>query len=134
MVERFNRNLKLVIHAAYMSGQDLEEEVEKYVAAYRSTPHAFTSPSPNKLMFDWELNSKLPSIPQAAHHKEAQKRDEEAKQATKTRYDKKHRARQQNLQLGDKVYRRREATTRTKGPWETQPHTITKIVYNQITG
>ena len=27
MVERFNRNLKLVIHAAYADGQDLEEKV-----------------------------------------------------------------------------------------------------------
>ena len=38
MVERFNRNLKLVIHAAYAAKQDVEEEVNKYVSSYRSTP------------------------------------------------------------------------------------------------
>ena len=38
MVERFNRNLKMVIHTAYANGQDMEEEVNKYVTAYRSTP------------------------------------------------------------------------------------------------
>ena len=32
MVERFNQNLKLVIHAAYVSGQDLKEEDDMYVA------------------------------------------------------------------------------------------------------
>ena len=80
------------------------------------------------------LEQAIPAVPQAPHHKEARKRDREAKQATKERYDKKHRVRQQDLQLGDRVYRRREKTTSTKGPWETQPFTITKIRYNQITG
>ena len=32
MVERFNRNFKLVIHADYASRQDLKEEDDKYVA------------------------------------------------------------------------------------------------------
>ena len=39
MVERFNQNLKKVILAAYAEKKDPEEEVEKYVAAYRNTPH-----------------------------------------------------------------------------------------------
>ena len=108
MVERFNQNLKLIIHAAYLSGQDLEEEVDKYMAAYRSNPHVVTGHTPNKLMLDHELNTKLPSlptIPQATHHKEARKRDREAKQVTKILYDKKQQARQQDLQEGDLVYR-----------------------------
>ena len=86
MVERFNRNLKLVIHTAFATGQNLEEEVEKYVAAYRSTPHAVTGQTPNKLMFNREITTKLPSIPvtpQGAHHKEARRRDQESKQLAK---------------------------------------------------
>ena len=31
MVERFNRNLKYVIHVAYAENKDPEEEVQKYV-------------------------------------------------------------------------------------------------------
>ena len=38
MVERFNQNLKLVILAAHAAGHDPEEEVDKYVAAYRRLP------------------------------------------------------------------------------------------------
>ena len=104
MVERFNRNLKLVIHAAYATGRDLEEEVEKYVAAYRSTPHAVTGQTPNKLIFNREVQTKLPGIPQtpqAPHHKEARKKDREA---AKKRFNKKHRAQQQDLHEGDLVY------------------------------
>ena len=137
MVERFNRNLKLVIHAANASGQDLEQEVEKYVAAYKSTPHAVTGQTSNKLMFNREISTKLPSLPvtpQGAHHREARKRDRAAKQQAKSRYDKKHRARQQELQEGDLVYRRRERPTTTKGPWETEPFEVTQVHHNQVTG
>ena len=37
-----NQNLKLVIIVAYTEGKDREEEVNKYVAAYRSRPHSIT--------------------------------------------------------------------------------------------
>ena len=88
-------------------------------------------------MFNRELDTKLqriPTVPQATHHKEARKRDQEAKQPAKTHYDKKHRARQQDLQEGDLVYRRRENTTTTKGPWQTEPNRVTKVFHNQVTG
>ena len=137
MVDRFNRNLKLVIHAAYAEGQDPEEEVNKYVAAYRSTPHTVTGYTPNKLMFNREISTKLPSIPTkslAKHHKIARERDQAAKTKAKEAFDKKHRARQEDIQVGDKAYRRNRQPTTTKGPWEPEPHKITKVVYNQITG
>ena len=137
MVERFNRNLKLVIHAAYADGQDPEEEVAKYVAAYRSTPHSVTGVSPNKLMFNREISTKLPRLPtksQAKHHRDARRRDQEVKLKTKTYYDKKHRTRHEDIQVGDKAYRRNRQPSTTRGPWEPEPHQVTKVVYNQITG
>ena len=63
MVERFNRNLKLVINAAYSEARDPEDAVEKYVAAYRNMPHSDTGKMPNLLMFNSELNTKLHQIP-----------------------------------------------------------------------
>ena len=77
------------------------------MAAYTSTPHSVTGYTPNKLMFNREINTKLPRVPtkpQAKHHKDARKRDKEAKDKTKRYFYKKHRARQEDIQLGDKVY------------------------------
>lgn len=111
----------------------MEEEVNKYVAAYRSTPDTMTGQTPNVLMFNREIDTKLPLIPvklQGKHHKEARQKD---KEATKVRYDRKHRAQQQDLQIGDLVYKRNETCTTTKGPWEQDPHRIPKVVHNQIT-
>ena len=65
MVERFYRNLKLVIHAAYSEGRDPEDEVEKYVAAYGNTPHSVTGKTPNLLMF----NRKQCCTSSPAHHR-----------------------------------------------------------------
>ena len=65
--------------------QNPEEQVAKYVAAYRSTPHSVTGYTPNKLMFNREITTKLPRVlskSQAKHHRDARKRDEEAKAET----------------------------------------------------
>ena len=61
MVERFNRNLKMVLHAAFAEGKDEVEEVHKYVANYRNTPHSITGEKPTKLLFNRDVKTKLPS-------------------------------------------------------------------------
>ena len=137
MVQRLNRNLKLIIHTAYTEVKDPEEEVAKYVTAYRATPHTVTGQMPNKHMFNREINDKLPrrqSKPQEKHHKEARKRDRETKEEAKTYYDKKHRTRQEDIQIGDEVYRCNLEPSTTSGPWEPKPHKVTKVINNQITG
>ena len=53
---------------------------------------------------------------------------------TKTYYNKKHRTRHEDIQVGDKAYRRNRQPSTTRGPWEPEPHQVTKVVYNQITG
>ena len=98
-------------------------ETERAISAVLRTPIASTM--------------KLPRIltkSQAKHHREARNRDEEAKAKTKEMFDKKHRAKQVDIQIGDKAYRRNRTPSTTKGPWEPVPHHITKVVHNQITG
>ena len=62
MVERFNRNLKKVILAAYAEKKDPYEGVQKYVTAYRNTPHSTTGEKPSKLMFGRDVITKLPRL------------------------------------------------------------------------
>ena len=37
------------------------------------------------------------------------------------------------IKEGDKVYRRNAKPTTTKGPWEANPHKVTKVVHNRVT-
>ena len=55
MVERFNRNLKKVIHAATVERKDPKTEVNRYIMAYRNTPHTTTGRKPSELMFKLSL-------------------------------------------------------------------------------
>ena len=119
IIERFNKNLKMVILATYAAGQDLEEEVEKYVSAYCKTPHSVTGEKPNKLMFNREVSMKLPRIPttpQAKNHRVARQNDAEAKRIQKQRYDKKHRAQLLHFKIGDLAYRKNRTPSTTRGP------------------
>ena len=52
MVSRFNQGIKRAILAAYVAELDPEDEVVKYVDAYRNTPHSVTGEKPSFLLFN----------------------------------------------------------------------------------
>ena len=137
MVERFNQNLKKVIHTAYNEGADVEEAVDKYMAAYRNTPHTTTGQKPSKLMWNKDIKTKLPSLPTKStgkHHKEARKRDQKEKDKMVERYNTKHRTRQVKFKVGDYAYWKNLTPTTKKGPYKAEPFKIVEIFENQITG
>ena len=136
-MERFNRVLKQTILTAYAENKDPVEEVDKVVAAYWNTSHLVTGQKPSKLMFNREVTTKLPRFTTASrgqHHREARQSNWEAKLEMKKQYDKKHRTKLVEVNIGDWAYIRRMTTNSTKGPWEPIPFQIVKVHYNQITG
>ena len=70
--------------------------------------------------------------PQEEHHKRARERNKAAKEKTKSYYDKKHRTKTVDLQIGDKVLKRQKTTTK-KGPWEKDPFEVTHIKRDRVT-
>ena len=73
----------------------------------------------------------LRSTPQGHHYREARRRDREAK--ANEFYDKMHGTRQRDVKLGDLAHWRNRQTSPTRGLWDREPHTVTKVVHNQIT-
>ena len=137
MVERFNQELKHVLHAAYAEDKDPEEEVNKFVAAYRNTPHSSTGEKPSKLLFGRDVATKLPRFqktPAGKHHQSARKMEKEKKDEMKRQYDRKHRVRLTDIKVGDWAYRRNRNVTTTRGPWEAIPFQITEVYFDKITG
>ena len=61
-VERQNRSLLKSIRAAHAEGKNWREEVNKFLLAYRSTPHSTTGKSPAELMFRGRFTTKLPEL------------------------------------------------------------------------
>ena len=107
MVERFNQNLKLVIHAATAENKDPVEEVKKCVAAYRNTPHRITGEKPSKLLYGRDIETKLPRISKTIkgrHHENARRNERAAKTERKETFDKRKRVKLVNIRVGDQAY------------------------------
>nr|XP_006824094.1 PREDICTED: uncharacterized protein K02A2.6-like [Saccoglossus kowalevskii] len=59
-VERQNRSLLKVLKIAQLQKRKLHKELNKFLLAYRSTPHTTTGMSPAEAMFKRKLRTKLP--------------------------------------------------------------------------
>lgn len=79
-VERQNRSLLKAMQIPHSEGLDWRREMQKFLLAYRSTPHTITGASPAKLLFEREIRSKLPGVEElrsASNESEALDRDRE---------------------------------------------------------
>ena len=84
-VERQNRSLLKAMRAAQAEKKDWRSELNKYLLAYRSTPHTMTGTSPAELLYGRKLSTKLPKLADfgdsdEATHPEVRDRDAEKKQ------------------------------------------------------
>ena len=61
-VERQNRSLLKAMRAAHAEKRDWRLELNRYLPAYRSTPHVTTGQSPAELLFGRELSTMLPEV------------------------------------------------------------------------
>ena len=61
-VERQNRTLLKVLKVAQVEGKKWKDELNKFLLAYRTTPHSTTGMTPASLMFRRELKTKLPEL------------------------------------------------------------------------
>lgn len=61
-VERQNRSLLTVLPIANDEGLPLQQELTRYLAAYRAIPHPATGRAPASLLFNRRIRSKLPSM------------------------------------------------------------------------
>ena len=61
-VERQNRTLLKVLKIAQVEGKRWKDELNKFLLAYRTTPHSTTGMTPASLMFRRALKTKLPEL------------------------------------------------------------------------
>ncbi|XP_068697108.1 uncharacterized protein [Montipora foliosa] len=84
-VERQNRSLLKAMVAVQVEKKDWRSELNKYLLAYRSTPHTITGKSPTKLLYGRKLSTRLPEVADfddsdEATHPEVRNRDADRKQ------------------------------------------------------
>ena len=78
MVERWNASQNNAIHTAMAERRQPQEVLDELIISYRNTPYATTSEKPSKLLFNRNLQTKLPGYPDkpsGKHHQDARLRD-----------------------------------------------------------
>nr|XP_058967969.1 uncharacterized protein K02A2.6-like [Pocillopora verrucosa] len=123
-VERQNRTLLKVLKIAQVEGKRWKDELNKFLLAYRTTPHSTTGMTPASLMFGRELKTKLPELRPNKSLLDESIRDQDwnHKLSSKLYADKQRNA---TFNPGDKVLLKNTKSPGKLAPkFEPQPYTV----------
>ena len=126
-VERQNRTLLKALKVAEAEGKKWQEELPKFLLAYRSTPQVSTGATPAYLMFGRELKTKLPELRRqdSILNQTTKERDWRQKLSQKAYADEKNRASTNPVAPGDQVLLKNTKTTGKLAPnYEKEPYTV----------
>ena len=132
-VERQNRSLLKRLKIAQAQGKNWKREIQKYLLAYRATPHSTTGVSPAELMFNRKLRTKLPDVQFTLNDEEVRDYDTHKKMKNKEYIDNRRQATMNNLEVGDKVLLKQNKTDKLSTPYEHEPYTLVEKFGNQVT-
>lgn len=106
-VERQNRDILKRLKISQIEKSDWKDDLLKYRIMYNSTPHSSTGKSPSELFYGRQFRDKLPFLTDLENNyydSEIRDRDKAAKEKNKLNEDRKRRALDRELEIGEKVY------------------------------
>jgi hypothetical protein len=128
------RNLNKVIKISCAQGENLEEELNKFLTAYRTTPHGTIGKAPDEMLFKRRLRTKIPElVPFDKCDEEVRDRDAVLKQKGKEYADDKENAKYPDLKVNDKVLLQQRKTCKTTTMYEHDPYEIVDVNGSQVT-
>lgn len=128
--ESFNKPIMKSIRTARLEGKNWHQEMYKFLRQYRSTPHPSTKFPPFQLLFGRTPTTKLPEIANKADSEsavttQAKLNDKSAKDKAKQYADRRNKAKDKDLKIGDKVLVKSEKMgNKFTTPYQPEPHTI----------
>ncbi|CAB3999022.1 Neural cell adhesion molecule 1, partial [Paramuricea clavata] len=126
-VERENRTLLKSLKVAHVENKKWKDELNKFLLAYRTTPHSTTGVSPAFMMFGRELTTKLPELRPDKNilNESIRDRDWNKEVAGKEYADKHRQANQNPINPGEKVLLKNSKTSGKLDPkFETKPYIV----------
>ena len=135
-VERQNRTLLKALKVAAVEKKDWRVELNKFLLAFRSTPHASTGRTPAFLMFGRELRSKLPELrrDKSVLDEEVRDRDWQKKLQAKAYADNRRSAVPKGVEPGDQVLLKNTRESGKLAPnFEQDPYTVTRREGAEVT-
>ena len=105
-VESFVKLMWKLLHTAASKNKDPKTELYNYLLHYHATPHSITGCSPEELLFNHKLQTKLPQIftvKECIDLKDTREHHDEKRLQQKKYVDIHKRAKPKNIAVGDKV-------------------------------
>lgn len=107
-VERQNRSILKRLIISQNTHKDWQKEMQDFLLMYRSTPHSTTHRTPSELMFGRTIADKLPYVNEPiVEDEELRDRDRFEKEKGKQYADKRRRAQENTIAIGDTVWLKR---------------------------
>lgn len=135
-VERQNRDILKRLKISQIEKSNWKDDLFKYLMMYNSTPHGTTGKSPSELFYGRQFRDKLPSligIERNDADSEVRDRDAENKIKGKINEDRKRKAKEQYVAVGQKVYVKNLTKSNKLTPtFDPEPHTVVSTQGNEI--
>ena len=128
-VERQNKSLLKAMCAAQAEGKQWQQELQKYLLAYRSTPHTTTGVSPAELLYGRKIQTKMPEFEGDEEEKKSgttdqQARDQDAEKKQRGAEAANRRAAESDVAEGDKVLLLQRKQNKLSTTYDPDPYNV----------
>lgn len=134
-VERQNRDILKRLKISQIQKSDWKDDLLKYLMMYNSTPHGTTGKSPSELFYGRLFRDKLPSLICVENMDldlEVRDKDTQKKEKGKINEDRKRKAKEQVIEVGEKVYVKNFVKSNKLTPnFDPEPHTVVSTRGNE---
>jgi uncharacterized membrane protein len=133
--EAFMKPLGKCIRSAHLQKRPWQQELSKFLLTYRQTPHSTTKVPPAQLLFNRNIQGKLPTITPTLivnRHSEAQANQGQQRDKAKQYADNRRHARPSNIKVGDQVLVKQQKRNKLSTNFSPQPYTVTAIKGSKV--
>lgn len=153
------KTLEKAVRIAHSQGKTWKQELYRFLLDYRTTPHTTTGVAPADLLFNRTVRNKLPDastltlarqsdtsntgeLPRASVasgfqqnglRDAALQRDHVKKECMKRNADKRNRAVESKLRIGDLVLLKKKQKNKLHLPWDPSPYRVSSLKGSRVT-
>ena len=134
--ENFMKPLEKAVRTAVVENKNWKRVINRFLLNYRATPHSTTGKSPAELLFNRKIRTRLPEMSSqetSPSHLALQQKDDDAKKKMKEYADKKSRAKESPIRVGDSVLVRQAKENKLFSKFKPNPYRVVKMKGTRVT-